>query len=293
MANDNQVLSQADIDSMLKSGPQVQQATPTEEPAALPSSPDPQRASGEAAPPTSALDALQETVSKLAERLDGIDSAIARLGQMEKAAPSQNDAVSKLSERLEGVEAAIARLGKLEKTASSDGSTDAKLAERLQKVEAAIARLGKLEKTASSDGSADAKLAERLQKVETAIGRLDKLEKIASSDGSTDAKLAERLQKVESAIDSLAQMEKTVSDISTAVGLLVKNLEATVKHSQKLGSQVEGMQEELRGTLGYGARDSFQCDRCGSKGLVASPIKCTHCEKESWWGWWSESTRES
>ena len=36
------------------------------------------------------------------------------------------------------------------------------------------------------------------------------------------------------------------------------------------------------------ARYEFICEGCGSKGWIATHIKCTECGRETWWGWWPE-----
>lgn len=35
----------------------------------------------------------------------------------------------------------------------------------------------------------------------------------------------------------------------------------------------------------YGARYQITCDSCGSKGLIAIPVKCTKCGHQTYWGW--------
>ena len=36
------------------------------------------------------------------------------------------------------------------------------------------------------------------------------------------------------------------------------------------------------------AKYEFICTGCGSKGWIATAIKCTECGRQTWWGWWPE-----
>lgn len=48
---------------------------------------------------------------------------------------------------------------------------------------------------------------------------------------------------------------------------------------------IEDLAVCLREVPSRGLREQFTCE-CGAKGMVALSIKCTKCEKETWWGWW-------
>jgi len=96
-------------------------------------------------------------------------------------------------------------------------------------------------------------------------------------DDSASSGLAERLAKVEAALERLGQIEQTVADMG-----------AVAEQVRKLSAELSTITEYLQGTIGYGARQSFQCGSCGSQGLVGTRISCTHCGQETWWGWFPQ-----
>ncbi len=98
--------------------------------------------------------------------------------------------------------------------------------------------------------------------------------------------LAQRMTKVETNISGLSQQEGSAPDISASVQRLSQRLEAVVKNLQKVNSQVGGVLRGLEGTPGYGIRNAFTCQSCGSHGFIALPMRCTKCDEEGWWGWW-------
>ncbi len=61
---------------------------------------------------------------------------------------------------------------------------------------------------------------------------------------------------------------------------------AQSKDLSRLEEQLENMSMKLEATPGYNAANLFTCSSCGTSGKIASPIKCTHCGQEGWWGWW-------
>lgn len=89
--------------------------------------------------------------------------------------------------------------------------------------------------------------------------------------------LAARLAKVEAALERLGQIEKTAADMG-----------AVAEQVRKLGADLGQITEYLQGTIGYGARQTFQCGSCGTHGLVGTRISCTHCGQETWWGWFPQ-----
>ncbi len=104
---------------------------------------------------------------------------------------------------------------------------------------------------------------------------------------SAVANITERLGKIEGIAEKVHQLEKAVSQMSaTASGLQGQAPQQTVEQLQALSDRVEEIRSHLQGTLGYRAKETFTCDSCGHHGTVAMPIKCTHCGKQNWWGWW-------
>ncbi len=58
------------------------------------------------------------------------------------------------------------------------------------------------------------------------------------------------------------------------------------KDLERLEEQMENISMKLEATPGCNAGNLFTCSSCGTSGKIASPIKCTHCGQEGWWGWW-------
>ncbi len=98
--------------------------------------------------------------------------------------------------------------------------------------------------------------------------------------------LAERLEKAEASLNAVGTLERAIAEINTAVRSIQQNHSAALQQLATLTTSIAGLQENSRGTLGYRARHTFQCDSCASKKTVATRIKCTSCGKENWWGWW-------
>lgn len=104
---------------------------------------------------------------------------------------------------------------------------------------------------------------------------------------STIANITERLEKIEGVAGKVSQLEKAMSQMSaTASGPKGQASQQTVEQLQALSNRVEEVWGHLKDTLGYRAKQTFTCDRCGQHGTVATPIKCTNCGKQNWWGWW-------
>lgn len=103
---------------------------------------------------------------------------------------------------------------------------------------------------------------------------------------ATIADLVQRITTVETSVSRISHQERGVPDVSVPVQRLSQRLEAVVKDLQKVNGQVAGVLRGLGGTPGYGIRNSFTCESCGSHGLLAIPMKCTTCGNEGWWGWW-------
>ena len=98
--------------------------------------------------------------------------------------------------------------------------------------------------------------------------------------------LARRMTKIETNISRLSQKEESVADVSLPVQRLSQRLDAMVKDLQKVDSRVGGVLRGVEGTPGYGIRNDFTCESCGSHGFIALPVRCTKCGGGGWWGWW-------
>jgi hypothetical protein len=81
------------------------------------------------------------------------------------------------------------------------------------------------------------------------------------------------------------QLEQLLMAGQAADRLLKVNLEAAVKQLNDLRADVDQLVKHLSHSAGYRLRDSFQCDKCASRGHAAVRIVCTVCNRESWLGW--------
>lgn len=103
---------------------------------------------------------------------------------------------------------------------------------------------------------------------------------------ATVSALAEQLGTAEGTLSQFDQLQTDVSETSIAVKEMKQGFQALEQQIQTLTSQVQSTLEGLKGTFGYRAKQTFTCDSCNTSGTVATRIKCTHCGKENWWGWW-------
>lgn len=72
--------------------------------------------------------------------------------------------------------------------------------------------------------------------------------------------------------------------------LLQANLDAAVKQLNQLRADVDQLARHLSHSAGYRLRDTFECDKCHSRGHAAVKISCTVCNRESWLGWFPKET---
>jgi hypothetical protein len=54
--------------------------------------------------------------------------------------------------------------------------------------------------------------------------------------------------------------------------------------TSEISQSIDSVKKSLDNTLTKNIRDRFTCSACGTKGLVAVRIKCTKCDRETWWG---------
>ncbi|MEE8519538.1 MAG: hypothetical protein V3S98_10480, partial [Dehalococcoidia bacterium] len=62
---------------------------------------------------------------------------------------------------------------------------------------------------------------------------------------------------------------------------------------QTLWNAVHQLTEHSQGSLGFAAKQTFDCPECGSHGTISIPISCTNCGHETEWGFWPESDAQS
>ncbi len=99
-------------------------------------------------------------------------------------------------------------------------------------------------------------------------------------------RMSERLETLGAAMERIAQLERGLTETNAAVRLMHQDMQTMAGQVQLVSSRVEGILSNLKATLGYRAQSTYVCASCQSKGEVAAQVKCTHCGKTNWWGWW-------
>ncbi len=280
-------LSQAEIDSLVQET--ASKVVPRAAATATATMPKPSKAVGASPEPpapmrplTAALDdslaSLQAAVVRLDERLAKTERAF---GGFEKQINSVE--TSLLAERQARDEQAKV-IGEM-KAASDDAQGESlrakltELTERLEKSEQVLSgfekQMNDMLASLAADREAREEQARLLSEMKTMVEGLGE-----HSDHGDLAGLTERLANVEGNSDKFEQYRKA---FETA---LMANRQLQLAQSQTVNTQLKTITQGLRNTLGYDVKKNFRCDACGADGAVALKIRCTHCEKENWWGWW-------
>ena len=280
-------LSQAEIDSLVQET--ASKVVPRAAATATVTMPKPSKAIGASPEPpapmrplTAALDdslaSIQAAVVRLDERLAKTERAF---GGFEK----QINAVetSLVAERQARDEQAKV-IGEI-KAASDEAQGEAlraklaELTERLEKSEQVLSGFEKQMNDVLASLAADREARDEQARLLTEMKTM--VENLSEHSGQPDvAGLTERMASVEANSEKFEQYRKA---FETA---LMANRQLQLAQSQTVNTQLKTITQGLRNTLGYDIKKNFRCDSCGADGAVALKIRCTHCEKENWWGWW-------
>jgi hypothetical protein len=153
-----------------------------------------------------------------------------------------------------------------------------------EQIDAMLSGIGAATETASGP-DAPVKLKQTSMEEIRAKGGAPLLKKskpIAPLDAPGGAALDEITQR-------LAQVEATLrNQPGNCPGhtQLQEELRLLASQVQAVNAKVDRIIASLQGTVGFGARTSFVCRSCQSKGHVAARLNCTSCGEENWWGWW-------
>ena len=82
-------------------------------------------------------------------------------------------------------------------------------------------------------------------------------------------------------------MEKKVVGLEAKLESKRENQSAELQVLQ-LKEALKKITTNLKGTPGYGVRQSFNCEKCSDEGHVAVMYRCTKCGHERWYGWWPD-----
>jgi hypothetical protein len=103
------------------------------------------------------------------------------------------------------------------------------------------------------------------------------------------AELTKQLNNLGAALKRMEMLEKKVSEMEAKAA---KNNPATADLKiQQLTDEMRKIVVNLKGTPGYGAKNTFTCEKCDDQGHVAVQYRCTKCGKERWYGWWPEKKK--
>ena len=106
-----------------------------------------------------------------------------------------------------------------------------------------------------------------------------------SSLNARASELEQQLNQLAASVKRLDFLEKKITE-----------LESQIEHNRQdpglpqkievLSGQLRKIAANLKGTPGYGVRDTFKCEKCRDEGHVAVIFRCTGCGHERWYGWW-------
>lgn len=122
-------------------------------------------------------------------------------------------------------------------------------------------------------------LAKRIEKIEAAMQAGNLPNKTAG-----DVKLL--LESSTSTASTMIQLAKGIEGINEKVRMLSLNLQACLHLFEDMDSSIRDITRGLHNTPVYKVRETFQCERCGSRGYVTVPVRCEDCGEEHQWGWW-------
>ena len=280
-------LSQAEIDSLVQET--ASKVVPRAAATATATMPKPSKAVGASPDPpapmrplTAALDdslaSLQAAVVRLDERLARNERAFGgfekQINSVETTLVAERQARDEQAKVIGEMRAAT--------DVTQGEALRAKLVELTERLEKSEQVLSGFEKqmndmlaSLAADREAREEQARLLSEMKTMVESLSE-----HSDHGDLAGLTERLANVEGNSDKFEQYRKA---FETA---LMANRQLQLAQSQTVNTQLKTITQGLRNTLGYDVKKNFRCDACGADGAVALKIRCTHCEKENWWGWW-------
>lgn len=99
------------------------------------------------------------------------------------------------------------------------------------------------------------------------------------------AELTKQLNNMQTALKRMEMLERKVNELEAKTAQ-PRESPATAQKVQKLSEEMQKIVTNLKGTPGYGVRNSFTCEKCDDHGHVAVQFRCTSCGSERWYGWW-------
>ena len=113
------------------------------------------------------------------------------------------------------------------------------------------------------------------------------IEEIRARKGKVTLEPAQEARPSRNSADELASRVSQLEEEEVRRGQVTQQrLDELMAQVKDLSARVNSLANSLQGTVGFGARHSFVCRNCQSKGQVAARLHCTSCGQENWWGWW-------
>jgi len=100
------------------------------------------------------------------------------------------------------------------------------------------------------------------------------------------AELTNGMVQMSAALKRIENLERKVLALET--GTAQNTGASTAQQIQRVSEALKRITNNLKGTPGYGARNSFTCEKCKDHGHIAVKYRCTKCGQEKWYGWWPE-----
>lgn len=119
-----------------------------------------------------------------------------------------------------------------------------------------------------------------------------KMRRWSASSTSTNDQIKERVQDLE---DKLTLLEANGIGAQPAESVdpqqlveMKQTLDALTASVQGIAAALQQLTEASQASLGFAAKQTFDCPECQSHGTVSVPITCTYCGFESEWGFYPE-----
>ena len=292
MAHEDRMLSQEEIDSLLKRIlPKTDEPVAKDKP--VPTTPDesslkPKEAASSVQQITSEhMTEMDESSSKPKEAASSVQQVTSMAGT-DESSPKPKEAASSVqqetSERMAGTDESSSKLKEAAPsvrpiTSREDAPVDSKETVSLGQPQEPI------KMTAYKMKAADVTPSSR--PVE-AVKR-DPSSDEATSLQNTVAGLSEQVNKLTTALKTIKQLEERVRQLESIIKLMPDSTRTLKGRIDEISNVLEMLKDENSGSNIF---HDFKCSQCRSQGLVAFYVKCTSCGKENWMGWWPDGKKQ-
>lgn len=146
---------------------------------------------------------------------------------------------------------------------------------RIRNAEESLAKL-------NSQIGQDIGFTNRLEALENSVLAICQMQQDSAID-PVIAKVPQLEKKLEA---KLPELERELNKMSAIVNDLKDQLQTALNQIHETSKKVDNSSRGLKRTWGYDLQQNYECERCGSQGMVVGLVKCSECGDEDWWGWW-------